>query len=69
MTADETTETKEQTPAETLANVMGEGGKVLNQDEIDSLLGFDSKAREEGGTGIQAMLDKALSSYERLPMR
>lgn len=43
-------------------------GKVLNQEEIDSLLGFDGGKKEESNTGIQAMLDKALSSYERLPM-
>lgn len=49
----------------------GEGGqtRVLNQDEIDSLLGFDETA--EGGeeqTGMQAILNSALVSYERLPM-
>lgn len=56
------------TAADAFANVMGENGKVLNQDEIDSLLGFDNKNKDDNGTGIQAMLDKALSSYERLPM-
>ena len=43
--------------------------RVLNQDEIDSLLGFDEAA--EGGeeqTGMQAILNSALVSYERLPM-
>ena len=43
--------------------------KVLNQDEIDSLLGFDPNA---GGnvelTGVQALINSALVSYERLPM-
>ena len=41
--------------------------KALSQDEIDSLLGFQSAG---GGakTGIQALLDRALLSYERLPM-
>ncbi len=52
----------------------GEGGddaadRVLNQDEIDSLLGFDPNA---GGaaelTGVQALINSALVSYERLPM-
>lgn len=51
-----------------MAAAMGETGKVLNQDEIDSLLGFDAVGDEDNNTGIQAMLDKALSSYERLPM-
>jgi len=43
--------------------------RVLNQDEIDSLLGFDDE-QEEGGekSGIQAILNSALVSYERLPM-
>ena len=51
-----------------MAAMMGQTGKVLNQDEIDSLLGFDTSTKEDGNVGIQAMLDKALSSYERLPM-
>ena len=52
--------------------VTGEGDaadRVLNQDEIDSLLGFDANA---GGnvelTGVQALINSALVSYERLPM-
>jgi flagellar motor switch protein FliM len=43
--------------------------RTLNQDEIDSLLGFDPNA---GGnvelTGVQALINSALVSYERLPM-
>ena len=42
--------------------------RVLNQDEIDSLLGFDSSAGQQEKTGIQAILNSALVSYERLPM-
>lgn len=43
--------------------------KILNQDEIDSLLGFEMRANKPAEkTGIRAMLDKALLSYERLPM-
>ena len=47
----------------------GQSTRVLNQDEIDSLLGFDD-AFEEGTdkTGIDAILNSALVSYERLPM-
>ena len=43
--------------------------RVLNQEEIDSLLGFDED-QEEGGdkSGIEAILSSALVSYERLPM-
>ncbi|MCF3630685.1 flagellar motor switch protein FliM [Thalassospiraceae bacterium LMO-SO8] len=46
-----------------------EATRVLNQDEIDSLLGFDD-SHEEGTekSGIQAILSSALVSYERLPM-
>ncbi len=46
-----------------------EATHVLNQDEIDSLLGSD-KVGDDGGesTGIQAILSSALVSYERLPM-
>lgn len=53
-------------------SVKGEGDapdRVLNQDEIDSLLGFDPNV---GGnvelTGVQALINSALVSYERLPM-
>ena len=47
----------------------GQSTRVLNQDEIDSLLGFDEE-HEDGGdkSGIQAILNSALVSYERLPM-
>jgi len=47
----------------------GAADRVLNQDEIDSLLGFDPNAG--GGaelTGVQALINSALVSYERLPM-
>ncbi len=51
----------------------GDGGRdstrVLNQDEIDSLLGFDDDTSDSGnGSGMQAILNSALVSYERLPM-
>lgn len=42
--------------------------KVLNQDEIDNLLGFDIGDSQKSKTGIHAMLDNALLSFERLPM-
>ena len=47
----------------------GQSTRVLNQDEIDSLLGFDDEhAPGADQTGIQAILNSALVSYERLPM-
>jgi len=46
-----------------------ESTRVLNQDEIDSLLGFDDEHEDDGQkSGIQAILSSALVSYERLPM-
>jgi flagellar motor switch protein FliM len=43
--------------------------RVLNQDEIDSLLGFDEATGGDAETsGIQAIVNSALVSYERLPM-
>ncbi len=43
--------------------------RVLNQDEIDSLLGFDSGANKDAeNSGLQAIINSALVSYERLPM-
>ena len=43
--------------------------RVLNQDEIDSLLGFEVEEEQAGDrTGIGAIINSALVSYERLPM-
>ncbi|MFJ6023574.1 flagellar motor switch protein FliM [Brevundimonas sp. NPDC092305] len=43
--------------------------RVLNQDEIDSLLGFDMGEDEQAErSGIRAIINSALVSYERLPM-
>jgi len=49
----------------------GKGGaeRILNQDEIDSMLGFslaDVTLNEH--SGIRAIIDSAMVSYERLPM-
>ena len=49
----------------------GKGGaeRILNQDEIDSMLGFsltDLSLNEN--SGIRAIIDSAMVSYERLPM-
>ncbi|MFN3076228.1 MAG: flagellar motor switch protein FliM [Alphaproteobacteria bacterium] len=57
-------------PAEVVSSGSGrESTRVLNQDEIDSLLGFDDDHDDTGErAGIQAILNSALVSYERLPM-
>lgn len=50
---------------------LGEGGtaRVLDQDEIDSLLGFDDDTGGAGdNSGIMALVNSAMVSYERLPM-
>ncbi len=51
----------------------GDGGKILNQEEIDSLLGYHSEEYDENSphafkTGVHAILNSSLVSYERLPM-
>ena len=51
------------------ADAQGSSTRVLDQSEIDSLLGLDASG---GGdfteSGIQAVLNSSLVSYERLPM-
>jgi flagellar motor switch protein FliM len=42
--------------------------RVLNQNEIDSLLGFEGDVSGKDNSGIRAIIDSALVSYERLPM-
>lgn len=43
--------------------------RVLNQEEIDSLLGFDVNADAgQDKSGVRAIINSALVSYERLPM-
>ncbi len=49
----------------------GKGGaeRILNQDEIDSLLGFSlADVTLNDNSGIRAIIDSAMVSYERLPM-
>src|SRR5882724_7433536 len=43
--------------------------RILNQDEIDSLLGFEvGESETQDKSGIRAIINSALVSYERLPM-
>ncbi len=45
------------------------GERVLNQDEIDNLLGFDLDEQAlTDSSGIRAIINSAMVSYERLPM-
>jgi flagellar motor switch protein FliM len=55
--------------AETEAGQSAEPARVLNQAEIDSLLGFDEGPESgESRTGMQQIISSGLVSYERLPM-
>jgi flagellar motor switch protein FliM len=43
--------------------------RILNQDEIDSLLGFDDDGGMGGDrSGVMALINSAMVNYERLPM-
>ncbi|MAS87957.1 MAG: flagellar motor switch protein FliM [Micavibrio sp.] len=42
--------------------------RLLNQDEIDSLLGFDDQDGDDNPSGVMALINAALVNYERLPM-
>src|ERR1700742_1283840 len=45
------------------------GERVLSQEEIDNLLGFsDGEVNLDENSGIRAIIDSAMVSYERLPM-
>jgi flagellar motor switch protein FliM len=57
------------TSAPSSSGISRESTRVLNQDEIDSLLGFNEDNQDSSEkSGIQAVLNSALVSYERLPM-
>jgi flagellar motor switch protein FliM len=47
----------------------GTAERILNQEEIDSLLGFDVGGDQmQDKSGVRAIINSALVSYERLPM-
>ena len=61
--------------AEAIAAAGADGGtksglnRVLSQEEIDNLLGFTDPAGDGmARTGVQAIIDNQMVSYERLPM-
>ncbi len=61
--------------ADANAEGSGEGGedvetetRILNQDEIDSLLGFDDDVGGGETSGVMALINSAMVNYERLPM-
>lgn len=70
--ADEPTADEAAAPgAEAAAPAAEEGStdRILNQEEIDSLLGFDVNDDQiQDKSGVRAIINSALVSYERLPM-
>ena len=68
--ADETPDSAADFEAQAAAAWGDEGAaeRILNQDEIDSLLGFDLSDDAVERSGIRAIINSALVSYERLPM-
>ncbi len=66
--SDEALEALESDDDDEMAAMMG-SDRVLAQDEIDSLLGFDGDGGDDRATtGIQALINSGLVAYERLPM-
>ena len=71
--ADEAENTGEDEARGEVAAAIGDGGasteRILDQSEIDNLLGFDLAGDEtDERTGIRAIINSAQVSYERLPM-
>lgn len=70
----------EEMAAQWEAMASGEGGdddedggsgvdeRVLDQDEIDNLLGFDGPGNDSADDGMSVLINSALVNYERLPM-
>ena len=42
--------------------------RILDQDEIDNLLGFDGPGNDAADDGMSVLINSALVNYERLPM-
>jgi flagellar motor switch protein FliM len=56
-------------PASAFTGGPGTTERILNQDEIDSLLGFGGTEEDyTDKSGVRAIINSALVSYERLPM-
>jgi flagellar motor switch protein FliM len=52
-----------------LSSAKGGAERVLTQEEIDNLLGFSlAEVNLDDNSGIRAIIDSAMVSYERLPM-
>lgn len=62
------TETTEKTRTVKPEDMVEQEGRILDQDEIDSLLGFGDDTGNTSKTGIMELINSALVNYERLPM-
>jgi len=62
------TETTEKTRTIKPEDMAEQEGRILDQDEIDSLLGFGDDTGNTSKTGIMELINSALVNYERLPM-
>src|SRR5258708_2117544 len=52
-----------------VSTAKGGAERILNQEEIDNLLGFSmADVSISNNSGIRAIIDSAMVSYERLPM-
>jgi len=66
---DATLEEEDVTNATTQDDGGGDGDSpILNQEEIDSLLGFDDDLGDGDTSGVMALINSAMVNYERLPM-
>lgn len=54
--------------SESLEDLTDDDGRILDQSEIDSLLGFDDDLLSDDQSGIMELINSALVNYERLPM-
>ena len=62
---------KVQNPEDASDGTDNTDSKILNQEEIDSLLGYTNEDDEDyhaNKTGVRAILNSSMVSYERLPM-
>lgn len=53
------------------SSALNDSAKILNQEEIDALFGYDdqnTKDSEAEKTGVKAILNSSMATYERLPM-
>jgi flagellar motor switch protein FliM len=56
------------TPGAATPAAAGQGGRALNQDEIDNLLGVSAVALKKERSGIMSLVHAKEITYERLPM-